>query len=129
MGLLQKLSRGLRGGGSEERPPKDEYYAFENKWRWDRQKTTMSGRYRSFYCAPNGWLERHPDGSFTLYISKPPEALLHTDFASSTCFPPAPEKGKDTYRVHFHPPATGLTIDTGIMEVVRNLVWAHQQRR
>jgi hypothetical protein len=127
MGLLKKLAKGLRGEGSEERPPKDEYYAFENKWRWDRQKRTLTGRFRSFYCAPKGRLERHPDGSFTLYIIKPPDALVHPNFRSSTCFPAEPGQGKDVYRVHFHPPTTGLTIDGGIMEVERNLIWAWEQ--
>jgi hypothetical protein len=130
MKLLQKPTKGLRPGGSgrpDERPPTDEFYAFENKWRWDRQKTTLTGRFRSFYASPKGSLTRHPDGTYTLYILNPPEALLSTDFVSSTCFPPAPEKGKGIYRVHFHPPATGLTIDSGIMEVERNLVWAWEQ--
>jgi hypothetical protein len=124
MGLLQKVTKGVRSAGND-RPPLTEYYAFENQWRWDRQKTTLTGRFRSFYCAPRGRLERHPDGTFDLYIIKPPQALLRKNFPSHLCFPATPEKG--IYQVHFHPPTTGLTIDGAIMEVERNLVWAWEQ--
>jgi hypothetical protein len=109
----------------DERDPND--YARWMGWKWDREKHTLEGRYRNPYCAPKGRLTLHADGTFDLYIVKPPTALLSSAYPGHSCFPATHEKG--VYRVHFHPPATGLTIEGAIQTVERELVKAWELER
>ena len=64
----------LRARSQQEEPDPNEYATWMG-WKWDREKRTLEGRFRSPYAAPKGRLERHADGTFDLYIVKPPAAL------------------------------------------------------
>jgi hypothetical protein len=124
MRFLESIATALN---RSSRPLPDAEYAEMMGWRWDRDQTTLEGRFRTPYSAPRGRLTRHPDGSFTLYIINPPDALVHKDFHSCKCFTPTSEKGE--YSVHFEPPKSAVTIDGAIQTVERNLVQACQLRR
>jgi len=104
-----------------------EYYQWMH-WRWDHSKTTLEGRFRTPYCAPKGKLERHPDGTFTMYIYDPPQALLHTECKYHRCFN-ATGRTKGEYRVHYDGWASAFTIDGHIQNVERALVEVCAQRR
>jgi hypothetical protein len=104
-----------------------EYYQWM-RWRWDRSETTLEGRFRTPYCAPRGKLERHPDGTFTMYIYDPPQTLFHKECKYHLCFI-ATGKTKGEYRVHFDGDNSSFTIDGHIQNVERALVEACAQRR
>ncbi|MDQ3831626.1 MAG: hypothetical protein M3361_20480 [Candidatus Tectomicrobia bacterium] len=123
MRFLGSLFSGRKGQAAQD--PSE--YATWMGWKWDREQRTLEGRFRSPYCAPKGRLERHADGTFDLYIVKPPAALLSSAYAGYQCFPW--DAGKGAHRVHFHPPATGLTIDGAIQTVERELVKAWEVER
>ena len=104
-----------------------EYYQCM-RWKWDVSETTLEGRFRTPYCAPKGRLERHPDGTFTMYIYDPPDALFHEESKYRLCFN-ATGKKTGEYRVHYDGNKNDFTIDGHIQWVERAMVETLQQRR
>jgi hypothetical protein len=99
-------------------------YWQENRWRWDRAETTLSGRFRTPYCAPKGKITRHHDGTFTVFIYDPPEQLWTHPYKKD-CFRLTPGTTNE-YRVNFLGSVQARTIDGAIMEVERTLVEAFE---
>jgi hypothetical protein len=108
-------------------PKETEYYQWM-RWRWDHAETLLEGRFRTPYCAPKGKLERHPDGTFTMYIYDPPKELLRTECKYHRCFIPT-SRTKGEYRVHYDGDNSSFTIDGHIQNVERALVESFQPRR
>jgi hypothetical protein len=100
------------------------YYWQENHWRWNAENTILSGRFRTPYCAPEGKIQRHHDGTFTVFISDPPEKLW-THPSKASCFSLTPGTSNE-YRVHFIGSHQARTIDAAIMEVERTIVEAFE---
>jgi hypothetical protein len=123
LGSLVNACKHLTGQGLEE----TEYYQWM-RWRWDHSQTTLEGRFRTPYCAPKGKLERHPDGTFTMYIYNPPQALFAEECQYRRCFNPT-GRTKGEYSVHYDGAPGTFTIDGHIQNVERALVEACSQRR
>jgi hypothetical protein len=102
-------------------------YWQENRWRWDQAGMTLSGWFRTPYGAPEGRVQRHHDGTFTVFIYDPPEELWAHP-SKKSCFRLTPGTTNE-YRVNFQGTHQARTIDGCIMEVERTLVEAFELRR
>ena len=126
MRFLGSITNALQRFGSHGLQ-ETEYYQWM-RWRWNSSQTVLEGRFRTPYCAPKGKLERHPDGTFTMYIYNPPQALFAETCQYRRCFNPT-GRTKSEYSVHYDGDPGSFTIDGHIQNVERALVEAFQPRR